>query len=96
MPRNSSTPFLPHLKKGSIAAAILIALTACGPEGEQSGYDADDSSGYVSDGMAAATSWAEPTPSIYADVENESDLLSNTRQLVTDSLRSGEGYFSAD
>jgi Tol biopolymer transport system component len=46
--------------------------------------------------MAAATSWAEPTPSIYADVENESDLLSNTRQLVTDSLRSGEGYFSAD
>ena len=28
MPRNSSTPFLPYLKKGSIAAAILIALTA--------------------------------------------------------------------
>jgi len=96
MPRNSSTPFLPYLKKGSIAAAILIALTACEPEGEQSGYGADDSSGYGSDGMAAATSWAEPTPSIYADVENESDLLSNTRQLVTDSLRSGEGYFSAD
>jgi Tol biopolymer transport system component len=96
MPRNSSTPFLPYLKKGSIAAAILIALTACEPEGEQSGYGADDSSGYGSDGMAAATSWAEPTPSIYADVENESDLLSNTGQLVTDSLRSGEGYFSAD
>jgi len=96
MPRNSSTPFLPYLKKGSIVAVILIALTACGPEGEQSGYGADDSSGYGSDGMAAATSWAEPTPSIYADVENESDLLSNTRQLVTDSLRSGEGYFSAD
>lgn len=96
MPRNSSTRFLPYLKKGSIVAVILIALTACGPEGEQSGYGADDSSGYGSDGMAAATSWAEPTPSIYADVENESDLLSNTRQLVTDSLRSGEGYFSAD
>ena len=96
MPRNSSTPFLPYLKKGSLAGAILIALTACEPEGEQSGYGADDSSGYGSDGMAAATSWAEPTPSIYADVENESDLLSNTGQLVTDSLRSGEGYFSAD
>ena len=68
MPRNSSTPFLPYLKKGSIVAVILIALTACGPEGEQSGYGADDSSGYGSDGMAAATSWAEPTPSIYADV----------------------------
>ena len=56
MPRNSSTPFLPYLKKGSIVAVILIALTACGPEGEQSGYGADDSSGYGSDGMAAATS----------------------------------------
>ncbi|HAT57557.1 MAG TPA: hypothetical protein DCS79_01985, partial [Gammaproteobacteria bacterium] len=49
-----------------------------------------------SDGMAAATKWVEPTPSDYADVQNESQLLSNTRQLVTDSLRSGEGYFSAD
>lgn len=96
MSRSVDTAFLPYLRKGSIAAAILIALTACGPQGAQSGYDADVSSGYGSDGMAAATSWAEPTPSIYADVENESDLLSNTRQLVTDSLRSGEGYFSAD
>jgi Tol biopolymer transport system component len=96
MSRSVDAAFLPYLRKGSIAAAILIALTACGPQGAQSGYDADVSSGYGSDGMAAATSWAEPTPSIYADVENESDLLSNIRQLVTDSLRSGEGYFSAD
>ena len=96
MPRSLSTPLLSYLKKGSIAAAVLIAFTACGPAGEESGYDADDSSGYGSDGMAAATSWAEPTLSIYADVENESALLGNTRQLVADSLRSGEGYFSAD
>jgi Tol biopolymer transport system component len=96
MLRNLSTPLLSYLKKGSIAATALIVLTACGPAGEKSGYDADDSSGYGSDGMAAATSWAEPTLSIYADVENESALLGNTRQLVADSLRSGEGYFSAD
>ena len=28
--------------------------------------------------------------------QNESRLLSNSRQLITDGLRSGEGYFSAD
>jgi len=93
---SSSKPLSPFLKRGSIAAAILAALTACGPAGEQSRYEAEDSSGYSSDGMAAATTWVEPTPSVYADVQNESQLLSNTRLLVTDSLRSGEGYFSAD
>lgn len=49
------------------------------------------------DGVAAATT-STPTPAIspFNDSENEASLLSNIRQLVTGSLRSGEGYFSAD
>lgn len=47
------------------------------------------------DGVAAATT-STPTISPFNDSENEASLLSNIRQLVTGSLRSGEGYFSAD
>ena len=87
----------------ALTALALSLLAGCGPAtDEQSGADAS-ASGYgasssygENDGMAAATSWAEPEASPYAGVENESRLLSNTRQLVSDSLRSGEGYFSAD
>lgn len=48
------------------------------------------------DGVAAATTEAAPVVRDIADANNEALLLSGTRRLVGDSLRSGEGYFSAD
>ena len=80
---------------------LFTALAACSPDTDVASSDSDYSesssstSGY-SDGTAAATSWVAEEPSPYANVQNEASLLSNTRQLITDSLRSGEGYFSAD
>jgi len=48
------------------------------------------------DGVAAA-SYEAPAPANAAmEANNEDQLLSNTRLLVEGSLRSGEGYFSAD
>ena len=56
------------------------------------------SSVVAQDGVAGATSYAAaPTPTaVPYDTDYEDSLLSGTRQLITDSLRSGEGYFSAD
>lgn len=50
------------------------------------------------DGYAGATSAAEPAMEMDAsfDTAYESRLLPNTRQLVAEGARSGEGYFSAD
>ena len=48
------------------------------------------------DGVAGATSYSEPPESSSYDTEREDQFLSNTQQLITESLRSGEGYFSAD
>ncbi len=48
------------------------------------------------DGVAGATSYAEPDVAPAYDTEYESELLLNTRQLITEGARSGEGYFSAD
>ena len=58
------------------------------------------------DGVAAASTAASSPDSSLVDSDfldesflssnNEASLLSNTSRLVTDSLRSGEGYFSAD
>lgn len=48
------------------------------------------------DGVAAA-SYSAPAPAdTPMESDNEDQLLSNTRQLIEGSLRSGEGYFSAD
>lgn len=48
------------------------------------------------DGVAAA-SYSAPAPADTSmESNNEDQLLSNTRQLIEGSLRSGEGYFSAD
>lgn len=83
------------------AALIASILAACSPDAndtgsaESAGYSRDMASSY-GDGTAAATSWVAEEASPYADVQNEAVLLSNTRQLINDSLRSGEGYFSAD
>ena len=50
------------------------------------------------DGAAGATAAAMPAASAESPfaTEYESQLLTNTRQLVTEGARSGEGYFSAD
>ncbi len=44
--------------------------------------------------LAAAAGAEEPTPT--PTPNNEQRLLANTRQLIFEGLRSGEGYFSAD
>ena len=50
----------------------------------------------IADGVAGASGYVEPTgPEMY-NTEYEAELLTGTYQLITDSLRSGEGYFSAD
>ncbi len=48
------------------------------------------------DGVAAASYTAPAPQNGVSESNNEELLLSTTRLLVTDSLRSGEGYFSAD
>ena len=48
------------------------------------------------DGVAGATSYSEPPETSSYDTEREDQFLSNTQQLITESLRSGEGYFSGD
>ena len=48
------------------------------------------------DGIVGATSYSEPPETSSYDTESEDQFLSNTQQLITESLRSGEGYFSAD
>jgi len=53
--------------------------------------------GQQADGYAGATSsYSEPSIPSQWDTSYESELLPNTKQLITDGLRSGEGYFSAD
>lgn len=48
------------------------------------------------DGVAGATEYAAPEVAPGFETAYEAELLSNTRQLVTEGARSGEGYFSAD
>ena len=48
------------------------------------------------DGYSGATGYVEPTVTDIFDTNYEAALLAGTYQLITDSLRSGEGYFSAD
>ncbi|MFL2855002.1 MAG: TolB family protein, partial [Pseudohongiellaceae bacterium] len=50
----------------------------------------------AADGVAGASGYVESTgPEMY-NTEYEAELLTGTYQLITDSLRSGEGYFSSD
>jgi Tol biopolymer transport system component len=53
---------------------------------------------YEADGYAGATAYAEEDTGSEQrfDTQYEQLLLANTRQLVTEGARSGEGYFSAD
>ena len=76
----------------SIAPAEPAAVAAAA-EIDAAGAEAPES---YADGTAGATDTETPAPGNFVDGDFESVLLANTRQLVTDGLRSGEGYFSAD
>ena len=75
-------------------SSFLLLLASASSSAQPDG--AAGATGYVEpqpDGVAGATGYAEPAgPEQYA-TEYESELLSGTYQLITDSLRSGEGYF---
>jgi len=85
-------------------------LSACDQAAEQQSVSTDASGAAPTampaeqaypeaDGTAAATMSAMPADTTEAsrfDTEYERLLLTNTRQLVTEGARSGEGYFSAD
>ena len=79
---------------------ILAGLTACQDGGNstvaaQTPADAADS--YPADGVAAATAMEMPeTAGGDFETDYEAQLLPNTRQLVTEGARSGEGYFGPD
>jgi Tol biopolymer transport system component len=93
----------------SLAATALI-LVACdneptrdqaaapviGEPGSAAGSYATGQEESYADGAAGATGYSEPPVATGNLDENESLLLANTRLLVTEGARSGEGYFSAD
>ena len=76
----------------SAAAPAAVAAVELAPPQSAVGSSPET----YADGVAGATDTDTPAPGNFVDGEFESVLLANTRQLVTDGLRSGEGYFSAD
>ena len=91
---NRSSKPLSHLLVSS-ATGLLLGLAATVALAQPDG--AAGATSAAADGVAGATSAAAPAPPTGPyDTNFEDSLLSNTRQLITDSLRSGEGYFSAD
>lgn len=78
----------------SSSTFILLLMSSVGfaqPDGV-AGASADAET----DGVAGASGYVEPTGAEIFDTDYEPELLTGTYQLITDSLRSGEGYFSAD
>jgi Tol biopolymer transport system component len=95
----------------AIAVALGTTLMACdqpanqqaaptqaAPAPEMEVASSGDAGAYAADGAAGATTMADmgAEPDSPFDTEYEALLLSNTRQLITEGVRSGEGYFSAD
>lgn len=77
-----------HIPAGKLIAGVCVGLAAMGAQAQQSepdGYAGATSANYQE--AAASTQW---------DTRYETQLLTNTLQLITDGARSGEGYFSAD
>ncbi|MEZ5489459.1 MAG: biopolymer transporter Tol [Gammaproteobacteria bacterium] len=72
------------------------AAPATGEPGSAAGSYATGQEESYADGAAGATGYSEPPVATGNLDENESLLLANTRLLVTEGARSGEGYFSAD
>lgn len=83
-------------KKGLVCISTCIALLISTAGLAQPDGAAGASASYSPDGVAGASAYAEPSEANMYDTEYESELLTGTYQLITDSLRSGEGYFSAD
>jgi Tol biopolymer transport system component len=84
-----------QLKLGILLLSGLV--TACGPEPMPPAGDSSASAVTVAtDGAAAASAAYTPPAATPAGPLYESELLLNTRQLITEGKRSGEGYFSAD
>tara|TARA_R100001377_G_scaffold75742_1_gene52424 strand:+ start:2103 stop:3293 length:1191 start_codon:yes stop_codon:yes gene_type:complete len=76
---------------------LSLALSACSPPTSQDGpIPAPAESAAVVDGAAGATASYEAPVDNGMETAYESELLPNTRQLITTGKRSGEGYFSAD
>lgn len=88
--RNRKQPLRLALTISSVLLlGLLGSLVQAQPDGTTGATSAD--------GVAGATRAAAPAPSTgLFDTAYEASLLSNTHQLVTGSLRSGEGYFSDD
>jgi len=77
---------------------LSFALSACSPSSSQespSAMPVADTVPYVDGAAGATASYTEPVASSM-DTQYENELLPNTRQLITEGKRSGEGYFSAD
>jgi len=85
-----------------LLGAGVLTLSACEPAAQNAAVvtpeiETASAADYGADGTASATAAAPaPTDAAYGDSNNEDRLITNTRRLVTDSLRSGEGYFGAD
>jgi len=74
-----------------IVAPVMTILVSCTGLISLS-VQAQEADGY----SGASPAYSEPVMSGNWDTEYESELLPNTKQLITTGLRSGEGYFSAD
>ena len=75
-----------------VLPTLTLSMMTCGFL-VRSAFAQSDSS---PDGYSGATSYEEPVAPVGFDTYYESELITGTHQLITDSLRSGEGYFSAD
>ncbi len=79
---------------------LSIALSACNPSSSQDSASSTPMPAQPAaptvDGAAGATASYETPVADSMETEYESELLPNTRQLITTGKRSGEGYFSAD
>ena len=80
------------LKAVLVLPTLTLSLMTCGFLVKSAFAQSDGSP----DGYSGATSYEEPAAPAGFDTYYESELLVGTHQLITDSLRSGEGYFSAD
>ena len=78
---------------------LRLARSACSPPASQDGPTTraePAETAVVVDGAAGATASYEAPAANSMATQYESELLPNTRQLITTGKRSGEGYFSAD
>jgi Tol biopolymer transport system component len=78
-----------------------VEIQAAAPAASTDGYSAatayaEPEEEPVADGAAGASAYSEPPVASGNLADNEALLLTNTRRLITEGARSGEGYFSAD